>query len=420
MSTTKLLFNFNTHHCYTLPEHFMYWEPCNDQTELILDEGKVGFSYDESREAGGIVLKMQTIPSEVYHLFLTGQVINGDKVIMRVMNPEPEINLSPEIVWKIGGPETRSVCFRALSSKTNLVIKTNVECDLDFAPYCFIVHALEIIPDCLICKGYIEGPQGITGAQGPPGAPGISPSPGPQGIEGTAGPTGSTGMIGPSGPIGSQGPTGLSGGIGTVGAPNDQPGPQGPIGSPGDQGIVGSIGPLGPQGAPGPQRSIGAVGSQGPQGLDGPDGPIGLEGVQGSQGPAGSPGLVVGDNVTTGSFFGLWTRNGLDVVGILFEWQRTEQVVTLLSPGFTSFPIGVIVSPLPLNAGPLPVEIQTLVFQESWFPITINLNGSDIETAIKIGGPSAITIYRSLAFDGFLGTDTVIVPSISLTYKINT
>lgn len=429
MSGVKL-FNFNVHGSYYLPDHLKYWDRCNDKTELILDynAGKVAFKYFDPREKGGIILRMQTIPSEIYHLFLTGQVVNGDFVTFRVVNTEPEFFLSPEITWKIGHEEVRTVCFRALSNKTHLIIKTNVDCFLNYAPYSFIIHSLDIIPDANMCKGYIEGPQGLTGSQGPVGAAGNDPDFAASGPEGETGPDGITGDIGNQGRRGFIGPIGIQGTVGPIGPPGSESGNTGPPGPTGVQGIMGPMGPLGSQGPIGPLGLIGDFGTIGSAGPPGATGTLGIDGPQGPTGYLGPPGLNLGDNITTGSFSGSWSRGGVGPVGpVTMNWQKVGDVVTLHSPAFPFPSLPVPGSAALVFNNPLPLEIRTQVQQQSWFTTIIEDNGGTgpaapfVETVFQLGGPAGIIIYKSGVLDSFFPGDTVdVFPAVTLTYKINT
>ena len=409
---TYKLFNFNVYPCYSLSSHPHCLEVLHSDPQVTHADQKIAFKHFNTNTRGGLILRMQTIPSTVYHLFLNGQLVNGDQINFRVFNPHPTINLSPEVTIKIGEQDSRSICFRALSAKTNLIISTPKSC-LDFAPYSFILHSLEIIPDCLICKGIIEGPTGPIGFQGNPGVQLPAAATGFNGV------TGGIGSIGSTGPSGATGPAGNLGFLGPFGPPSDPSalvGNTGPVGFTGSGGAIGSVGPVG---SAGPVGTPGGAGTVGPAGSTGSDGPVGSPGDTGITGPQGDNGVLV--NTTLGTFTGTWSRSGESPAGATFNWERVGNRVTLNMSAFSSVPSGgeVFVSPLFLvvDSGDflLPPEIRPAAGNQGFFSIPIIVNGSPQEAIIQIG-PGNLILYNSPINPSFAPSDVVDVPELTKTY----
>ena len=97
--STAPIFNFNENDTFELTndEDILYFRPLTPDTQLILNQvnNTVAFHYNNSRTPGGIFVRLGTIPSEVYHIFITGQTIIGNEIDMWVQNNCPELNLGP-------------------------------------------------------------------------------------------------------------------------------------------------------------------------------------------------------------------------------------------------------------------------------------------------------------------------------------
>ena len=200
------LFNFNLNSCFdsTTDGHLEFIEVLTTDANIFLDKKAKTLAWGTKvpRVETGIQLRLSTVPGVVYHVFCTGQLFLGNKVFLRIKNRNPIIYLSQEVTWKIGNDESKSFCFRALSHQTDLIIFTPTDCVQPLAPFGFTLKYLSIIPDCIMCKGYIEGPTGLPGPAGPAGPEG---NPG-HSAKGTTGAIGSTGTLGPSGSTGPLGP----------------------------------------------------------------------------------------------------------------------------------------------------------------------------------------------------------------------
>ena len=386
------VFNFNIFDCYYLHDHFEFWDKLSDDVKLFFETetGRVSFRYDERYKSSGIILRMVTIPSEIYHIFITGQVINGYKIFMRVRNQTPELFLDSEVSWKIGHEETRASSFRALTSHTDIIIFTQVDCSVNISPSIFSITELNIIPDCLMSKGYIEGPTGSQGITGVQGSQGISGNEVPGQI-GSIGPEGFQGLIGSQGLIGLFGNQGPEGQIGLVGQASVQAGSSGLRGRLGPTGIMGSIGPIGSQGIVGQQGLKGPTGLIGQTGPIGPQGPTGPIGTTGPVGPSGPEGFVIGDNVIPGTSFISWFRSAALIASTQIAWQKTGNIVTLVIPGFIS-------GPSTISAGlvaTLPVEVHTSNDKNLKIPTIISIDGTINQVALLVG-PTTLTILKDI------------------------
>lgn len=418
------IFNFNRDQSFDLNQHYSYIQPINDKTEITNlpptsntdNTNQILFDYLDPREAGGLVLNLSTTPGIHYHLRLKGQLFLGDRVFIRVTNQAPEFHLIRELEIIKGYNDTESQCFRAMSNNTIITIKTNVDCFLNLAPYQFQLMDLQIVPDQNFCKGYFQGPQGPTGAQGHTGARGLQGDmlpPGTQGQTGETGPIGFQGFHGETGPRGMTGIQGLQGVQGIDGTGIGPTGFQGNRGAQGNQGSLGSMGEQGPIGLQGVQGNQGRAGEQGPTGSPGPDG---NEGPQGVTGPQGIAGVRIGDHITTGSFNSTYTRNGLAAVSVTINWQKVGNQVTLFIPTF--FSTGAATDAV-LDGTILPNSIRTPALRQTYFPIIIELNGTNVEGLYRVGGTGENEFYRSLRRnDLFLSTDNIRIPSFSVTYYI--
>ena len=383
------IFNFNIFACFKLSEHMSFILPQSKNTELLLDmnQGIVAFKHHDSRNAGGIILRMGTIPSEIYHVFITGQLLLGDKTSMVIRNNSPVLNLAPTRLWQMGCEEVRTVCFTALGHRTDLLITTNVHCFSNTAPYEFIITQLDILPDSLMCQGFIKGITGnigLTGAVGSIGSQGID-------VVGSTGSTGSTAPLGPQGLVGPSGPPGLNG-------------------------VIGSIGGIGPLGVPGTVRGetgvIGPAGSGGGMGLMGVLGPTGFVGLTGSQGSAG---FIVGQNVFSSAISLSWTRGtNVTVAFSILNINITGEIVTVRLNAFVS--IGIAGVNACLQSISLPSQIRTAVNRDSYFPCILEVNGVSVESVINIG-PSVIRIFSDVTLNClFLPTDVVLFATQVFTY----
>lgn len=383
------LFNFNLHECFELKHHLTFFNQLTDTTQLVLDipNGTLGWSTNSNNtNLNGIILQMETIPSFVYHVFITGRTLFGSKIIMRISNHTPELYLTSPSIWKIGTEETHSVCFRALSNRTDLILFTDPSFAFDkqllsnhcypLNPFAFTMNNLTIIPDNFMCQGYMTGPTGATGPTGP-----IGPT-GPDGLNfpgptGTTGPTGPLG-IGNQGVQGAEGNRGLQGFNGSIGAVSTITGPQGLQGLLGFNGISGAIGNLG------------------------------LVGYDGYQGPTGYDGIE-------GSFNVNWTRGDDTVIATtLLSYKKVGLQVTLTIPTFTSNPV---ISNGTLNSSnnfPTPIRTNISLF---FYVLGIAIINSVATTMLFKIGPDSIIIYKTLESTSyFVSSDTIVIPTQSFTY----
>lgn len=405
MSTINpnLIFNFNLNECFSLsgnPQNIRYFQPLNNVTQVVGDpnNGIIGFRYNNSKNPGGLILKLGTIPGEVYHIFITGQVVIGNLVQMRVKNNCPEINLYCPQQWQMGCAEVRTMCFIPIGHQTDLTFSTDTHCFCNLAPYEFLISSLDIIPDSLMCQGYIEGPTGATGATGPLG---------PRGRVGPASGTPIVGFIGPPGPQGLQGF-------------------QGALGPQGARGNINILGPLGPPGERGPDNF--QPGPTGPTGIAGSVGPLGTGGTIGIIGPTGPTGVSSfrtsgsSPNVIIGTVLVSWFRGSNTAVAnnVVLSYQVTRSVVNLRILQFVS--VGSTVNGIPVQAAltsqTLPADIRTSSGSESYFPCIIQVNGVTKQSAIKIG-PQTITIYSDIQRStAFLYDAVVFIPTQTFVYRI--
>lgn len=378
VTTDNKIFNFNLHECFELKKHLTFIGPLTDDVQLVLDiqNGTVGWSVNKPFVVTGIILKMETIPSAIYHVFITARTLFGSKIMMRIRNHEPEMFLTSQTTWKIGTEETHSVCFRALSNQTELIIFNDIDGDIPLNPFAFTMNNLTIIPDCFMCQGYMTGPTGITGPTGP-----IGPT-GPHGLE----------FPGPTGPTGQTGPTGIG-----------QIGPQGLIGNQGPQGFNGPMG-----------LSSNIIGTQGPQGLDGfigMGGAIGNNGMLGFTGNQGMPGY----SGNGGGFYMNWTRGNAAVVATtLITYRKVGDRVTLNIPTFVVNAGGINSTLNSTNNFPLIIRTSISDF---YYLTGIAVINSVATTVLYKIGPNSITIYKTLDSTSFyLNTDDITIPSQSFTY----
>jgi hypothetical protein len=304
-----------------------------------------------------------------------------------------------------------------MSHQTELIITTDTHCFCNLAPYQFIIKSLDIIPGALLCQGFIEGPPGATGPTGP------------QGYQGAQGPavSGAQGIGGIGGDLGAQGKLGAQGARGA-------------------QGRIGRIGDIGAIGLKGPDSTVqGAQGIQGMMGIMGGEGPIGAQGVQGAQGSQGVSAYVLNSNV----FVGQSDISGTTTDGFLMNWFRgtdtavasnvylvyqkivsgsnsivTVKISEFVSVGSTDPMTGVPVVAC-LSSESLPSAIRTSGSIPNIFPCIIQVNGTQRQSAIKIG-PSVLTVYSSLTEiatnctgGGFVIDDVVLFPTQVFTYLIS-
>lgn len=366
------IFNFNLIPSFTLSEHMNYFRPLSD-TDLFVDpiHNLLSFQYCKARTSGGIKIKLATIPSEIYHIYVTGQLIIGDYVHMTIENHGPIINLDKPKKWKMGSNEVKTLCFTALTHQTILSFTTNKSCFIDNSPYEFLLSQLDIIPDTLSCQGYIKG---------------------------TTGPTGITGPIGIIGPIGNE----VIGNIGPIGITGPQ-GDKGEEGSTGSEGLIGGVGSIGGIGPDGMQSSVrGPAGDPGIQGVMGAIGPIGFEGISGSKGIQGNQGIPayrIGDNVIIDQFQLFWTRGG-PIIGInTATFEKISNLIILRLSGFACVgSIGFDFSCL--NSTSLDNTIRTLEFRNSYFPAIVQV-GTTVDNLVTRNvtieiGPAIIIIYSDI------------------------
>lgn len=412
-SENQLEFNFNIFDCYDLHEHWNFWDKITDEVQLTKNENRVSFRYDDRFKSSGIILRMTTIPSEIYHLFITGQVINGYQVFLRVRNRNPVLYLSPEITWKIGHEETRTACFRALSHHTDIIIFTDVNCSINLSPFVFTISSMHIIPDCLMSKGFISGPTGVVGTQGLQGAQGPSGGEigGPQGVTGM---TGSQGAIGNQGSVGDVGSQGDQGALGLVGEASMTLGFQGLQGAQGESGIIGPLGPMGPQGFQGLAGFMGIMGDMGFMGNVGMQGFMGFPGPMGPQGVTGPQAFIDGGNVNRGGEFISFSRGITPVVASVFiYYQITGDSVTVRIPPFITGPSTPAAALTALISAPL----NTSVGKQVRYPVTISVDGVERTVAMDIG-PGAINIYADISgLAGVFGAlQTIETRNMTFTY----
>jgi hypothetical protein len=402
MATTinpTLVFNFNLNQVFNSTENIVFFQPINAETQVLVNPntGLVGFRYGNSKVPGGLILKMATIPGEIYHIFTTGQVIVGNTVQMKVRNPCPEIHLGCDVSWLIGAEEVRSICFQALGNLTDVIFTTDKQCFCNLAPYEYLIQNMTIIPDTYMCQGYIKGTTGPTGHVGATGV---------QGVQGVT-TTGQQGFIGPPGPQGTvgshgfQGTVGKSGNIGGIGAP----------------GIMGAQGPRNFQA--GPTGTIGIGGSIGTVGVVGPQGGVGPQGVQGVQAYRTTGNSI---NVITGSTVLSWFRGGSSPVAInvLINYQQILNYVIIEIQQFVC--IGSTVGGVPvsscLTSESMPAAIRPTIGNESYFSCLITVNGVTINSVIQIG-PAIMTIFSSLQLEcDFAIDDVVFFPTQSFEYLL--
>jgi len=371
------IFNFNLNECFELKHNMRFFTPLTNDAELIYDHqnSTLAWSTNVPLAETGIILRMETIPSSVYHVFIKASTLLGPKLIMRVRNRTPELNLTTESVWKIGTEETHSVCFRALTNETDLVIINEVDCCLPVVPFAFIMNNLTIIPDCFMCQGFLLGPTGPTGFTGQ--SP-FGPS-GPQGLEGPQGPLGT----GDQGFIGFQGFTGATGNKGIRGTTSTITGSQGAQGAIGFAGISGAIGANG------------------------------VDGFQGSQGLQGYSG-------TQGTFVVSWTvgsNTSVPVATSNITYEKIGLSVTLTVPTFI---VGMLGTNSALNGSMnFPSEIRTTTNKFMYLPGLIYVNATAMSNTFQLG-PNRIIIYKTLDPTSFFsGTDYINIPTQTFTYYLS-
>lgn len=408
------LFNFCLDECFYLNQNLSLFKPITDDVKIAIDHnnGTIAWGTNFPRRLTGVILRLQVIPSLIYHLFIDAKVLLGTEVKMFIRNHLPEVNLSQEQVWKIGNLESKSVCFRALTHQVDILFLTVVDCVLPLVPFAHVISSLTIIPDTKFCPGYFNGQTGLTGFTGINGVNGEAGLIGEIGLAGDQGPEGATGLIGSDGSIGSVGSQGSQGFIGSVGFVGDQTGATGFQGITGPFGLMGAMGSVGFQGVQGfggvqgNQGEVGDLGFQGPHGFQGNMGDMGDGGVTG---PLGI--LVVND-----SFFTSWSRGGPPLAFTLINYVRIGNRVTIQIPEFTA---GASVSGSPLNASTsLPPDIQTGITDFFLFPIVVEVDTVPTMVSMRIG-PVQMEIYSTLDTGGFFGeTQTVVVPAQTLTYLI--
>lgn len=408
------IFNFNLHECFNLHQHLTYIDRLTKDVHLVLDEmnGTLAWGTNVPRKETGIILRMETIPSLIYHLFIKGKTIYGTQVMMRIRNHLPEIYLSPELVWKIGAEETKTVCFRALSHQTDLIMFTDTDCALPLVPFAYTMTMLNIIPDCIICKGFIEGPTGPGGNQGPVGLTGPDGFIGATGVEGPTGPDGVDGPVGSAGPQGSTGPIGPIGAFGPFGEPGSDLGPTGAQGRTGPFGFMGAIGSMGTSGDAGLVGPPGAAGFSGTAGFPGNQGSTGAQGPVGIIGPQGAFGV----DPVNGSYISSWNRGGPALAITTITYQIIGNQVTLTVPEFTA---GATLLNSPINGSSnLPAEIQTGGSDFVFFPMLVLIDGSPTMVSFRVG-PIQLIIFGALDAGGlFANTVNVDIPTQSFTYYI--
>lgn len=429
------IFNFNTYQCYdsSLDGHLSYFDVLDCDATIYVDKKAKTLAWGTNipRKETGVQLRLSTIPGVVYHIFFTGQLTMGNQVFMRIKNRNPILYLTREVTWKIGDQETESVCFRALSHQTDLIMFTDKDCVQDLAPFAFTIFHLNIIPECFMCKGYVEGPPGLSGPQGEPGVvgqPGIT-------FTGPSGPTGPSGVEGPTGSLGPQGSDGPIGPIGPIGPPGvqgQQQGNQGPVGRTGQFGFGGQIGALGPtgvQGGIGPRGNPADGMALGP----GPDGVTGPTGPQGDPGDIGPTGPANGGEVSSGSFVIEFVRNPPGpppdppepvLVTTSIEYDQIGNQVTITILGFvvgaggldnvpiTGFPIvaGIIPGGGPRILNPIITISDTRIIPSD--PPTS-------ETRLIHGSLSAdLALYQNLAGDTFRDYHNIEFPTQTFSYII--
>ncbi len=411
------IFNFNFHKCYdsTLDGHLEFFDILNTYATIFLDKKAKTLAWGTNipRVETGVQLRLSTIPGVIYHVFITGQLFLGNEICLRIKNHNPVLYLNSDSIFKIGADESKSFCFRALSHQTDLIMITPVDCAMPLAPFGFTLKYLTIIPDCFMCKGYVEGGTGIAGPPGEPGPlgkPGLL-IPGPAGPEGPIGLTGPQGSLGLTGPIGSVGPRGP---LGLTGNPSITPGPEGFEGDQGATGFMGIIGALGDQGFLGPVGPEGMIGEANTTvGPTGPTGPTGITGPTGGTGPDGP----LTTNAETGEFTVEFYRGEPDPVQIVnIQYQKLNNMVTISIPAFTAGPTGFGV-PL-LSTVILPVSIQPSV--KNYILCTAILTTSPnppVPTSCLLQfGPGVLFIYRDLVTSGFSAVESIFFPSQSFTF----
>ena len=416
---TPKLFNFNFHQCYdsTIDGQLEFFDVLNTSATIFLDKKAkiLAWGTNIPRVETGVQLRMSTIPGMLYHVFVTGQLFLGNEVYLRIKNHNPVLYLNSDTTFKIGTDESKSFCFRALSHQTDLIMITPTDCFMPLAPFGFSLKYLTIIPDCFMCKGYIDGPTGLIGPVGSPGSRGNNGLI-VQGPVGPDGPTGDQGETGPEGGEGPVGPVGPRGPIGPMGTPSSLTGPQGFAGP---QGLTGFMGIIGSRGPEGPVGRVGATGPLGPAntvtggtGLVGETGDIGLVGATGPTGPA------VSDFELDQFTMDLMRGDPSPVAIVNVQYQRTGNMVTIDIPQFTAGSTGFIIPIVSDNSLPASIQPST----KNYILCTVIITGNEPPTPptptsciIQIG-PSLIIIYKGLVTQGFLGTDDVVFPRQSFTY----
>jgi hypothetical protein len=416
---TPKIFNFNFNKCYdsTMDGHLEFFDILNTYATVFLDKKSKTLAWGTNipRVETGVQLRMSTIPGMIYHVFVTGQLFLGNEIFLRIKNHNPVLYLNSDATFKIGTDESKSFCFRALSHQTDLIMITPVDCSLPLAPFGFTLKYLTIIPDCFMCKGYIDGPTGLIGPAGEPGSRGknglifIGPV-GPAGPEGIIGESGTTGLDGPPGPPGPRGPIGLMGSPSLMTGPQGFPGPEGPTG------FMGIIGSRGQEGQPG---RVGTVGLQGAANIViGATGATGSTGEIGFTGHTGDPGAIIADFEHASYTAELFRGNISPVAIIDIQNQRTGNMVTVDIPEFTAGSSGVS-SPIVSDLS-VPVSIQPST--KNYILCTVIVTGNEPPTppnalsCIIQFGPSVIIIYKGLTTQSFLATDDILFPNQSFTY----
>tara|TARA_R100001163_G_scaffold65354_1_gene62239 strand:+ start:1881 stop:3215 length:1335 start_codon:yes stop_codon:yes gene_type:complete len=417
---TPRIFNFNFEQCYDSNQdgHLEFFEVLDTNSTIYLDKKSKTLAWGTNipRVQTGIQLRMSTIPGQIYHLFCTAQLFLGNKIFMRVKNRNPVLFLSRAVTWKIGDSQTETVCFRALSHETNLIFITDVDCVVSLAPFGHTLTNLTIIPDCYMCKGYIEGPTGLPGPQGAIGVQGEmgTAETGPVGPIGPLGPVGAVGMTGPQGPDGEAGeigPIGVQGEVGTA------LGPQGDVGIIGASGINGFIGP------PGERGDVGEQGPQGVPGVDngftggiGPTGDMGFTGMAGSIGPMGP----LGGDSESGSFVLGFNRGGPISAFVDIQYRIIGRVCTLFLPEFIQ---GAQLFSGPINSEVMPMQVRPtntinlttiIIFTQANPPLPPTARLVPVQIT-----PGIIIIFRDFTYNSFNNFDDVEIPTTTLTYYLD-
>lgn len=359
------IFNFAINDAFYLSQDASYVTAFPGTEMVIGVNNVVGFIVNKNIKQGGVFIKLGTVPSDTYHVFVTGKLLLGSRVEMNIYNVDPEMRLSQPQTWFMSTSNNlKTVSFKALTYQTIITFKTYEDICLNYSPFEFILSQLTILSDQIILPGYFDAP---TGPVGPTGPQGIA-IPGPTG---PTGPTGWASMI--------VGPTGLE---------------EGPVGPTGEPGKIGKIG------------KIGYAGEQGPMGPEGIMGPPGVRGAAGPTGPSTDVILDLTQQVD-------WFRGSLLVLeNSPIYYQKTNDQVVLSIDAFSFFnadPTNGI-----LNSSILPADIQSPITIR--YPCIIELNGVNVQSVLDIS--NKIFIYKNLSLNRFLSTDSVGFPMQTFTYNV--